>query len=238
MKVFRLQYEATDDVSDIIARMINYVSLEPPMQQPQLTIINGDASSPPQEEHFRSDAVSPLVMTTKALSIVNDWGGVLLRQPNIYLRFALTIDLALERGHFPNDSDFPATLQWRNTSTARFPMYRITMGGMDYKSESSAKAEKLGCENQAAVRSNKSLNYDNTTGSQDDHTSPTSMSPSTEGAFVSQTVSVSAQNNNYQNYDLELAMDFDSFAMVGPDDVAIEFNHAISWPDESFLISN
>jgi hypothetical protein len=104
MKVFKSQYDVTEEVSDIITTMINFVSVELPMQKSQYPITNYESSSPPQ---VRCSTGSFPVKPTNALSVVNNWGGILLRQPSLYLRFALTIDLALEMGHFPDDSDFP-----------------------------------------------------------------------------------------------------------------------------------
>jgi hypothetical protein len=237
MKVFKSQYDVTEEVSDIIATMINYVSVEQPIQQSQFTITGDDASSSAQSKHVRSGAMSSVVIPTKALSVVNDWGSVLLRQPNLYLRFALTIDLALDRGHFPDDSDFPIALQWRNTTTTRFPMYKITVGDMQYQSDSNVEAEKRVCGNQNVIVSNDMQNHEHTTNSESRHVSPISMSPSTN-AFIDQMMSMTEQSENHQNDDLGVAMDFGDFEVAGLTEGDEGFNYAATWPEESFLTHN
>jgi hypothetical protein len=91
---------ARDELSEIIARMINYVSLEQPVQQPRCITADKNVSSQSYKDQLKLSTAPSYVMSTKVLSTTNDWGGVLLRQANLYLRFALTIDLAIEKVSF------------------------------------------------------------------------------------------------------------------------------------------
>lgn len=53
----------------------------------------------------------------------------MLRQPGLYSRLIMTIDLSLSKGQFPVDTDFPAALQSKSIFGTRFPFYRIITGG-------------------------------------------------------------------------------------------------------------
>jgi hypothetical protein len=116
-------------------------------------------------------------------------------------------------------------------------MYKITMGDIQYKSDSNAEAEKRVCGNQNVVVSNDMQNHEHTTNSESRHVSPISMSPSTN-AFIDQMLSMTEQSENYQNDDLDLAMDFGDFEAAGLAEGDVEFNYAATWPEESFFSHN
>jgi hypothetical protein len=234
MKVLQSQYDGPDELSEIIATMINYVSLEHSMQRPKLNSTDESELSQPRGGHLRAASISTLAMPTGALSAVNDWGGVLLRQPDLYLHFTLTIDLALEKGHFPDHRDFPVALQSRSATTTRFPMYRITMGNMNRIDDSHAHAEKSGRNDQNAGTAKDAPNNEHGINTDVIPTSPTGTLPTTDG-FINQMQPVSIDSGNNLNDDLDLPMDFGSFAMAGPDEGDIEFSCASPWLDEMFF---
>jgi hypothetical protein len=107
------------------------------------------------------------------------------------LRLALIIDLAMEIGYFPNDRDFPATLQWLNRSTIRFPMYRIMMSYMGFSNESNIETEKRICEDRNTGILSDRRNRGCATNLESRYTSPTAMSPSTNG-FIDQKLLITA----------------------------------------------
>lgn len=234
MKVFKAQYDVTEEVSDIIVTMINYVSVELPMHRSRFTITNDRGSSVLQSQTVRCSTESACVIPTKASIVFNDWGGVLLQQLSLYLRFALTIDLALEKGHFPNHSDFPVALQWRNTSTTQFPMYRITMSDVDYRDDLRAEAGKTSREDRPAVMSTDTLNNEHTTNTEFLPNLPTSMSTSTN-AVVDQMISITTQAGTSQDNDVDLSMDFGPLRVAGLIEGDVEFTCATTWSEQSLF---
>ncbi|KAH6668929.1 fungal-specific transcription factor domain-containing protein [Halenospora varia] len=124
MKVLQSQYDGTDEVADIISTMTNYISLERPIQSSRLNI-NRDSTE------FHQNGSGPRAVSLKTIKnskAIKDWGDVLLCRTNLYLRLAITIDLSLSKGRFPDDADFPRSLQSPSQIKTRFPLYRITVG--------------------------------------------------------------------------------------------------------------
>ena len=116
MKALQSQYDVTDTVSEIIGQMIEHVSLDQQEKQ-------GETPSSHPEAGLDSVASN----ATDDPSVVQDWGDVLLRQPKLYLRLTVTMDLSMSKGSFPNDSDFPLSLQSKTKPGAQFPPYCIAM---------------------------------------------------------------------------------------------------------------
>ncbi|KAL4939227.1 hypothetical protein BDV06DRAFT_225198 [Aspergillus oleicola] len=66
-------------------------------------------------------------ISLEARSVVRDraikgWADVLSRNPKAYLRFIVTMDVALAKGSFPGDSDFPWSLQ-KDGSSGRWQVF-------------------------------------------------------------------------------------------------------------------
>lgn len=126
MKGFKLQYDGTDEVSDFIRRMIDYISIERPVQRPPL--VKGSLNSFHKSHDSscrRSSSSAPIWSAT----VVNDWSDVLLRQPNLYVRILLTIDISLSKGYFPDESDFPTALQSQHVFDNCPPLHHLPLGG-------------------------------------------------------------------------------------------------------------
>jgi hypothetical protein len=123
MKALKLQYDGADEVSEMIGKIIGYVSLDSRSQGYPL-----DQSRKPLSLQQDSCGLEgPSSKAKLSMNTIKDWGDVLLRQPSLYLRLALTLDLYLAKGRFPDDTDFPSTLQSRSQIKTDFPLYRITM---------------------------------------------------------------------------------------------------------------
>jgi hypothetical protein len=122
MEAFQCQYDGTDFVSDLITQMVEYISLETPIQRSrELTAVeNSESGAGPLQEK-----------PSGAIAAVNDWGDVFLRQPTLYLRLTLTVDHSLSSARFPDESDFPPALQLKNQTEKSFPRYRISMNRSD-----------------------------------------------------------------------------------------------------------
>jgi hypothetical protein len=133
MKGFKLQYDGTDEVSEFVGRMIDYISIERPAQKSPSGKGKANSTRKCDDSGDQSLSVAPAWCTT----VANDWSDVLVRQPNLYLRILLTIDLSLSKGHFPEESDFPTTLQSNRLFDTRPPLYRITLGDTSITGDSS-----------------------------------------------------------------------------------------------------
>ena len=118
MEALQSQYDVTDEVGEIIGKMVAHISLE--QQETQ-----GETPS----THSEADLGSLASKSPDDPSVVNDWGDVLLRQPKLYLRLVITLDLSMSKGLFPKDSDFPLALQSKTRPGTRFPPYQISMDG-------------------------------------------------------------------------------------------------------------
>jgi len=119
MKTFQSQYDATDKVTEIISKMVEHISIE-----------NAEAQGETPSNHSEADLGSLASKSSDDPSVVQDWGDVLLRQPKLYLRLTITIDLFMSKGVFPTDSDFPVHLQSKvKPPGGQFPLYHISMDG-------------------------------------------------------------------------------------------------------------
>ncbi|TPX21289.1 hypothetical protein DIZ76_015245 [Coccidioides immitis] len=85
MQLYRSRYDGTDDVAVYIREILHFAEaqnlsiLEKPLE--------GDDPNVSQE--------------------TRGWAEVFIRQPRFYLRLSLTLDYALARGRYPQDSDLP-----------------------------------------------------------------------------------------------------------------------------------
>lgn len=122
MKGFKLQYDGTDEVSEFIGKMIDCISIEGPAQRSHSGKSETNSTRQCHDSEYQYLSLAPSWSAT-----VNDWSDVFVRRPSLYLRISLTIDLALSKGHFPDESDFPITLQSKSSFDARAPLYRITL---------------------------------------------------------------------------------------------------------------
>lgn len=126
MKAWKSQYDGTDEVSEFIVRMVDYISLGATHpQDPGLRSPTHISHKSPQSHQTTSPL--PLRYEGRSTAQLHEWSDLLLKQPRLYARLTLTIDLALSKGSFPCDSDFPIALQSQNIFGNRFPLYRITM---------------------------------------------------------------------------------------------------------------
>lgn len=99
MKVLQFYYDGTDRVSDAIERVIRH-----------LAISKGPDSAPANSSTLFS-AQSEDIGKERAQQRVTEWGDVLVRLPGCYLRIAMTLDLAMSRGEYPDEQAFPTWLQ-------------------------------------------------------------------------------------------------------------------------------
>jgi hypothetical protein len=231
--VLQSQYDGTDELLGIIARMISWSSR------------CDNLGALPQMKTFHYSPIRinryflphhHMSCPTKALGTANDWGGILLRQSSLYLRFALKIDLSLKKGQFPDDRGFPIVLQWRNTTTIRFPMYQITIIGTDGIGDFRAEANRGGREGQHAGNTEHVLSNEDGTTTNANVTSPTSLLPTTD-SFINQMQRMSVDGENIVSDDLDLPLDFGSFEMAEPEEGEMEFNDAAAWFGGIFLTS-
>lgn len=119
MKVLQLQYDGTDEVSDILGTILNYIIVDTPTQSCRF---NMSGESPEkQENQFGGKSTS--VVPIKYLKAINDWGDVFLRRTSLYLRLCITLDLFLSKGRLPDNTDFPSALQ----SPSPSPLYHISI---------------------------------------------------------------------------------------------------------------
>ena len=118
MKALQSQYEVTDMMSGVIGKIVEDISFDRQGSQTETSSTNSWADSGP----FPSNAIEDL-------SVINYWGNVLLRQPILYLRLAITMDLTMSKGVIPEDADFPWPLQAKNKLVISYPPCRVAVGG-------------------------------------------------------------------------------------------------------------
>ena len=104
MKVLQTQYDGTDRVSDAIERIIRYLAVNNNVKS-----IDSYEYSDRRDSHLQNHTVSST--STASEPIVTEWGDVLIRLPTCYLRIVMTLDLAVSKGEYPEEADFPLCLQ-------------------------------------------------------------------------------------------------------------------------------
>ncbi|KAL4803989.1 hypothetical protein BDV18DRAFT_162399 [Aspergillus unguis] len=100
MKSLQAYYDGTDRVSDAIERLVHHLAAAP-----------GPSSS--FEGHTRQQPSRQ----TKQKHPVSEWSDILDRLPGCYLRIAVTLDLAISTGEYPDEQAFPAWLQTRSLAS-------------------------------------------------------------------------------------------------------------------------
>lgn len=121
------KYDGTDQVAEMIGKLIDHISVERPSQGSLVNNSNNDYFSSQRHDSATRSSFPSTSRSVRPKRMVNDWGDVFLRQPSLYLRLTLTIDLSITNGCFPRDSDFPMALQSQNIIETRFPLYRISI---------------------------------------------------------------------------------------------------------------
>lgn len=118
MKDLQAHYDGTDRVSDAIERLIRYLAVN---SSPSGTDSSGPADR--RDVYDRGRGISSPVSNPR--QGVAEWGDVLVRLPNCYLRIVTTLDLALARGEFPDERDFPLWLQTSRLAN-NLPLYMMS----------------------------------------------------------------------------------------------------------------
>lgn len=90
MRLYRKKYDGTEQLSSVVERLLKDV--EPETRRISST---SGASTPKRS----------LVLSKKS----KDWSDILKQRPKVYLRLTLALDMALSRGKFPEESDFPTS---------------------------------------------------------------------------------------------------------------------------------
>lgn len=88
MRLYRKRYDGTEQLSSIVEKLLH--DAEPETRR----ICSASGASTPERS---------LVLSRKS----KDWSDILNQRPKVYLRLTLALDMALSRGKFPEESDFP-----------------------------------------------------------------------------------------------------------------------------------
>lgn len=99
MKVLQFYYDGTDRISDAIERVIRHLAIS---KSPESVPANNSTLFSAQNGDKGKE---------RAQQRVTEWGDVLVRRPGCYLRIAMTLDLAMSRGEYPDEQAFPTWLQ-------------------------------------------------------------------------------------------------------------------------------
>ena len=105
MKVLQSHYDGTDRVSDAIERVIRHLAINRSTDATQ----TNDSSK--YNTQYRDRVQDREGERERAQQRVTEWGDVLVRRPGCYLRIAMTLDLAMSRGEYPDEQAFPVWLQ-------------------------------------------------------------------------------------------------------------------------------
>jgi hypothetical protein len=156
MKVLQTHYDGTDRVSDAIERIIRYLVVNNHVKINDTSRHSDRRGSRGQNRSIDSTVSSPG-------QVVTEWGDVLIRVPNCYLRIVVTLDLAIAKGEYPEEKDFPLWLQTTRLANS-LPLYRMSQA--DQSNESTVcvqnKVDTWGGHS-ANVRYDKSRNRDSGT---------------------------------------------------------------------------
>jgi hypothetical protein len=120
MKVLQTHYDGTDRVSDAIERIIRYLAVIN-----HIKISDNSAYTDGRDSHVQNSSVSST--GSRSGQAVTEWGDVLIRLPYCYLRVVVTLDLAVSKGEYPEESDFPLCLQTKVLANI-LPLYRMSQG--------------------------------------------------------------------------------------------------------------
>ena len=133
MKVLQTQYDGTDRVSDAIERIIRYLAVNNNVKS-----IDSYEYSDRRDSHLQNHTVSST--STASEPIVTEWGDVLIRLPTCYLRIVMTLDLAVSKGEYPEEADFPLCLQTARLANS-LPLYRMSLAQGDQGNQITTRAQ-------------------------------------------------------------------------------------------------
>lgn len=133
MKVLQTQYDGTDRVSDAIERIIRYLAVNNNVKS-----IDSYEYSDRRDSHLQNHTVSST--STASEPIVTEWGDVLIRLPTCYLRIVMTLDLAVSKGEYPEEADFPLCLQTARLANS-LPLYRMSLAQGDQSNQITTRAQ-------------------------------------------------------------------------------------------------
>jgi hypothetical protein len=88
MRLYRKRFDGVEQLSSVVERLLNDA-------EPETRRICSTSGTTTLERS--------LVVSKKS----KDWSDILKQRPKVYLRLALALDMALSRGSFPQESDFP-----------------------------------------------------------------------------------------------------------------------------------
>jgi hypothetical protein len=145
MKVLQTHYDGTDRVSDAIERIIRYLAVNN-----HIKINDNSGYSDRRDSNVQNSSVSST--GSRPGQGVTEWGDVLIRLPYCYLRAVVTLDLAVSKGEYPEESDFPLCLQ-TNVLATMLPLYRMSQG--DQRNESAVCVQ-----NSVGSRGGSNVRYD------------------------------------------------------------------------------
>ncbi|KAJ0423365.1 fungal-specific transcription factor domain-containing protein [Aspergillus carlsbadensis] len=115
MESLQARYEETDEVREFINAVV-------------------DSATPRPPSTVASARTRPLSMSP--VSTTNDWGNMMLQQPNVYFRLMHTIDLSLSMARYPEESDLPLMLK-----STPLSLHRITMRTVGARGDSNPNGE-------------------------------------------------------------------------------------------------
>jgi hypothetical protein len=104
MKVLQTHYDGTDLVSDAIERIVQYLAVNNSINTNNKSDYGDRTSSNIQNGNITSAGY-------RSGQPVTEWGDVLMRLPYCHLRVVVTLDLAVSKGEYPEESDFPSCLR-------------------------------------------------------------------------------------------------------------------------------
>ena len=122
MKVWQTQYSGADQVSENIAKVIGLLEFEGLENYRR-----GHGSIFDSTDSASTASASSALQRRPPSKVaeVRDWGDVFVGQPGCYLRLVLTLDLAMSRGKYPDESDLPRVLQSSARIRTKIPLYTV-----------------------------------------------------------------------------------------------------------------
>ncbi|EEH42840.2 uncharacterized protein PADG_07660 [Paracoccidioides brasiliensis Pb18] len=118
MQLYRNRYDGTDYVAFLIQQVLKFAESQ------NLTVsflasagANVVSNSTNDDSDVSGDTDTSTALTERSNSDkaaengTKSWGEVLVRQPRLYLRLSLSLDIAFARGQFPRDADLPSLVR-------------------------------------------------------------------------------------------------------------------------------
>jgi hypothetical protein len=232
MNTLQSKYDGTDQVAEMIGRLIDYISVERPSQGSLVDGNNNNSFSSQRHDSATMSSFSSTSRSAKPKRLVNDWGDVFLRQPSLYLRLTLTIDLSLTNGCFPRDSDFPTALQSQNMIETPFPLYHISVSMGETISTSNPKIIAVETEDDSQIKENAKQGsceaYPNTS-----IALLQNSSISATNCFIGNSQALTIQGLNQSAGECGMPLDFETFDMPLLDqDTLGLYDYSLDWAGE------